>query len=98
LEVVVGFVFAIVGALLLLLEVALIARAAIDWSAVLVGPSVPGSVRGRLTGVLHAVTEPLLAPVRRVVPPLRLGSVAIDLAFVIVFAAVLLARSVLLRL
>ena len=93
-----GFVLAIVGALLLLLEVALIARAAVDWSAVLVGPSMPGSARGRLTGVLHAVTEPVLAPVRRVVPPLRFGSVAIDLAFVIVFAAVLLARGLLVRL
>jgi YggT family protein len=98
LEVVVGVVVAIVGMLLLLLEVALFARAAVDWSAVLVGPSVPGSVRGRLTGVLHAVTEPVLAPVRRVVPHLRLGGVAIDLAFVIVFAAVLLARSLLVRL
>jgi YggT family protein len=88
----VGFVLAIVGALLLLFEIALIARAAVDWSAVLVGPSAPGSARGRLTGALHAVTEPVLGPVRRVVPPLRLGSVAIDLAFIVVFAAVLLAR------
>ena len=36
-----------------------------------------------------SVTEPVLAPVRRVVPPLRLGSVALDTSFIVIFAAVL---------
>ena len=42
----------------------------------------------------HAVTEPVLAPVRRVLPPVRLGSVSIDLAFTVVFILVLVLRTI----
>jgi YggT family protein len=35
----------------------------------------------------------VLAPVRRVIRPLRLGGMSIDLAFTVVFLAVLLLRS-----
>ena len=41
----------------------------------------------------HAATEPVLAPVRRVLPPVRLGSVSIDLAFTAVFVLVLVLRT-----
>jgi len=44
--------------------------------------------------VTHAVTEPVIAPVRRVLRPVRVGSVSIDLAFTAVFVAVLLLRTV----
>jgi YggT family protein len=40
----------------------------------------------------------VIAPVRRVVRPLRLGPVAIDLAFTLVFLAVIVLRSVVLAL
>jgi YggT family protein len=39
-----------------------------------------------------AVTEPILAPVRRILPPLRLGGVSFDLAFIVVFLALVLIR------
>jgi YggT family protein len=42
----------------------------------------------------HAVTEPVLAPVRQVLPPVRLGSVSIDLAFTVVFVLVLVLRTI----
>jgi YggT family protein len=35
---------------------------------------------GRVRRVLRALTQPVLAPVRALVPPLRVGSVAIDLS------------------
>jgi YggT family protein len=44
------------------------------------------------------VTEPVIAPVRRVLPPLRVGPVAIDLAFTVVFLAVMLLRAAVLTL
>jgi YggT family protein len=83
---------------LLLFQILLLVRAALDWTIVLAGPTAPGSVRGRLTSAVRAVTEPVLAPVRRVLPPLRLGSVALDTAFIAVFVAVLLLRQLLLGL
>lgn len=42
---------------------------------------------GRVRQVLRRITQPLLAPVRALVPPIRLGSVAVDLSPVIVILA-----------
>ena len=88
-----GAVLAIVSLALLLLQVMLVARAVLDWSVALAGPSAAGSVRSRLSAGVRAVTEPILAPVRRVLPPLRLGTVSIDLAFIVVFVAIVLLRN-----
>lgn len=43
---------------------------------------------------VYTVTDPPLNFIRRLVPPLRLGSVAIDLAFIILIIAVYIALSV----
>jgi YggT family protein len=87
-------VLGFVSLVLLLVQVLLVARAALDWSVALAGPTAAGSVRGRLTAGVHAITEPILAPVRRVLPPLRLGGMAIDLAFIVVFLAIVLIRQI----
>ncbi len=85
-------IIAAVSTLLLLFQVALFARAALSWTTAFAGPMAPESVRGRLSAGVRAVTEPALAPVRRVLPPLRLGSVALDTSFIAVFIAVVLLR------
>jgi len=87
-----GALLGIVSLVLLLAEVVLIARAVLDWSVALAGPAAYGSVRFRLINAVRAVTEPVLAPVRRVVPPLRVGGAAIDLSFLIVFFVIVLLR------
>ena len=84
---------ALISLVLLLLQVLLIARAVLDWSVVLAGPSATGSIRYRLTRGVTAVTEPILAPVRRVIPPLRVGGASFDLAFIVVFFVIVLLRS-----
>jgi YggT family protein len=43
---------------------------------------------------IYAVTEPAMAYVRRFVPPLRLGGVAIDLSFIVLIIAVDLLRGI----
>jgi YggT family protein len=81
---------------LLLFELVLIARVVLDW----VGVLAPAS-GGRMAGarrVTYGLTEPVIAPVRRVLRPVRLGSVSIDLAFTAVFLAVVVLRAVLLGL
>jgi YggT family protein len=87
-----GPVLGFVSLVLLLMQVLLIARALLDWSVVLAGPSVAGSLRSRLSNGVRSVTEPILAPVRRVIPPLRAGGVSIDLSFIVVFFAIVLLR------
>ncbi|MBL7259057.1 YggT family protein [Paractinoplanes lichenicola] len=86
-------VLALVDFLLLLVQLLLVARALLDWSTVLAGPAAPGGFRSRLMSGVYTVTEPILAPVRRVVPPLRLGGAAIDVAFLIVFFAIVIIRA-----
>lgn len=87
-----GLVLAIVSLVLLVFQVLLIARAILDWSVVLAGPSERGSIRSRLTAVVWTVTEPVLAPVRRVLPPLRFGGGAIDLSFIVVLLVIVVLR------
>jgi YggT family protein len=89
-----GPVLALVSFLLLLLQVLLIARVAVDWAVTLAGPGVPGSFRTRFSMAVRAATEPILAPVRRVLPPLRIGGVGIDLAFIVVFVAIIIIRAI----
>jgi YggT family protein len=82
----------LLGFVLLLFLIVMVARAVLDWTGVL-GAGGEGSV-ARARRLSHTLTEPVLGPVRRVLKPVRLGSVQIDLAFTVVFFAALVLRSV----
>jgi YggT family protein len=69
----------------------LIARMILDWAG-LAANSPPWTRRART--LTHAWTEPVIAPVRRVLRPVRAGGLAIDLAFTAVFVVALILRSV----
>jgi YggT family protein len=69
----------------------LIARMVLDWAGVLAtGPRWVNQAR-ELT---RAGTEPVIAPVRRVLPPVQAGGLSIDLAFTAVFIIALILRSI----
>ncbi|WP_181770953.1 YggT family protein [Amycolatopsis pittospori] len=82
----------LVGVLLTMFLIVLVARLVLDWAVTLAGRMPPWSFRAR--GITHRVTEPVIAPVRRVVRPVRAGGVAFDLAFTLVFLAVVVLQSV----
>jgi YggT family protein len=82
----------VLGYVLTAFIVLLIARMVLDWVGVLGGSVPPWARRARV--LAHAGTEPVIAPVRRVLRPLRTGGVAIDLAFTAVFFLALILRSV----
>jgi YggT family protein len=47
--------------------------------------------RGLILGIaeaIYAITDPVMKFVRRFIPPLRLGPVAIDLSFILIFIVV----------
>lgn len=56
----------------------LVARALLSWF-----PLTPGSPLIGVVRVLATLTEPLLAPIRRILPPLRAGGMAIDLSIIV---------------
>jgi YggT family protein len=58
-------------------------------------PINPWSKMARVERALARITDPVLAPVRRVVHPVRIGSMGIDVAPIIVFFALLVLMTVL---
>jgi YggT family protein len=62
----------------------LIARALMSWIPIEHGSPFEGVVR-----VLVRLTEPVLAPIRRAVPPVQAGGAAIDLSIIIAMVVLL---------
>jgi YggT family protein len=81
----------VLGVILTLFVLLMIARMILDWVGVL-GTSPSWTRRAR--ALTHAGTEPVIAPVRRVLRPVRAGGVSIDLAFTVVFLAAIILRQV----
>ena len=66
----------------------LILRLVVDWTMVFARNWRPTGAVAALLEIAYSVTDPPLRALRRVIPPLRLGSFALDLAFIVVFIAV----------
>lgn len=58
-------------------------------------PMEPDSTLGRVHGTLLRFTEPVLGPIRRRLPPVRLGGAALDLSPLVVILGILVLRIVL---
>ena len=69
----------ILVAIIELYIVILVLRAVLSWFPVSPGSSVHGISRA-----LESITEPVLSPVRKMIPPLSAGGMGIDLSFIIV--------------
>ena len=67
----------------------LIARILLEW--IQVSPDHPVA---RTRRVLRAVTDPVLIPVRRLLPPVRAGGVGIDLSPMVVIVALWIIASI----
>jgi YggT family protein len=72
-------IFFVLATLAEIYVLCLFARAILSWF-----PISYDSPAHRINSILVRVTEPLIAPVRRVLPPVRAGAVGIDLSFIVV--------------
>ena len=70
----------------------LLVRLVVDWVQVFARSWSPRGVVLFLLEIVYTVTDPPIMFVRRFVPPLRLGAVALDTSFLIVLVAVYLLR------
>jgi YggT family protein len=56
-------------------------------------PVEPGSGMASVYGFLYSITEPVLGPIRRVIPPMGMGGMGLDLSPMIVLLVITLLRS-----
>ena len=73
----------LIGYLLEIYLLLLIARALLSWFQA----SRSGFVM-TLSVVLAAITEPVLRPIRKVIPPVRVGGTQLDLSIMVIFIVV----------
>ena len=57
-------------------------------------PITPGSAFESINNLLRMLTEPVLGPLRRALPPVRLGGMGLDLSPMIVLFAIIVIRPI----
>jgi YggT family protein len=88
----------IVSSVLLVFLVLLFARFVVDWVMVLARSWRPSGLVAAGLEVVYSTTDPPLKALRRVIPPLNLGSVRLDLGFMVLLIVVLILRNITSRL
>jgi YggT family protein len=66
-------------------------RFVVDWVQIFARSWVPHGVLLMLLEGVYSITDPPIKALRRVIPPLRIGNVALDLSFLIVMIIAYLA-------
>jgi YggT family protein len=74
--------------------VVLIIRLIMEWVFVFSRSFRPTGFVAVLLELVYTVTDPPLRALRRVIPPLRLGQINLDLAFIVLFILVIVLRNV----
>jgi YggT family protein len=80
-----------VGLICLVLQIfsfAVLARILMSWIRI-----TPGTAVASVYSVIFNLTEPVLGPIRRLIPPVRMGMAAIDVSPIIVFVVIMLVCS-----
>ena len=88
-----GIVFGLVYLALLFFFVALIVRLVFDWVQMFARSWRPRGVALVAAHAVYSVTDRPLKLLRRLIPPLRLGGMSLDLGFVLLFIAVSVAMT-----
>ncbi|MCL2595775.1 MAG: YggT family protein [Promicromonosporaceae bacterium] len=85
----------VIGLLLWLYLICLALRLVMDWLQRFARQWRPKGVMLLAAEGVYTITDPPLNLVRRLIPPLRLGQVSLDLAFMLVFFMVIVASTLL---
>ena len=86
--------FGIISTILLVFLILLFARFVVDWVMVLARSWRPNGLVAAGLEVVYMTTDPPLRAVRKVIPPLNLGSIRLDLGFMVLLIAVVFLRSI----
>jgi YggT family protein len=90
----VALLFGVISTVLLVFLLLLFARFVVDWVMVLARSWRPNGLVAAGLEVVYMTTDPPLRAVRKVIPPLNLGSIRLDLGFMVLLIAVVFLRSI----
>lgn len=76
--------------LLTIFYIILLGRVILSWF-----PTDPDGPMGQVNSFLFTVTEPILGPLRGVIPPVRLGGMALDMSVLVVFFGLMILQGAL---
>ena len=82
-------VLEIICIVLILFWVVLLIRVILSWI-----PALPEPLRP-VANFVRSMTDPLIVPLRSVLPPVQLGAVALDLSIIVLFFVVVVVQSLL---
>lgn len=85
----------IVSSLLSLYMLVLLVRVVLDWVQVLARQWRPEGVVLVLANLVYTLTDPPLRWLGRLVPPLRLGGIGLDMGFLVLVVAIIVAQNLL---
>ena len=85
-----NFVGGVINLVLTLFLFLLFARFVVDWVQVFARSWTPKGIVLVVLEVVYSITDPPIMFIRRFVPPLRLGAIALDTSFIVVLVAVYL--------
>ena len=88
-----ALLFGIISTVLLVFLLLLFARFVVDWVMVLARSWRPSGLVAAGLEVVYLTTDPPLRAVRKVIPPLNLGSIRLDLGFMVLLIVVLVLRN-----
>lgn len=86
-------VLSFIGFLIWIFFLAMIGRLIFDWIQVFSRDWRPRGVVLLAVEGIYSVTDPPLKALRRVIPPLRIGGISLDLAFMLLFFIVVILLS-----
>ncbi|MFW0155208.1 YggT family protein [Rothia sp. P6271] len=94
----VGYLLALLNILVFTLYFALLLRLVFDWVQMFSRFWRPQGVFLVVASAVYAITDPPLNALRRLVPPLRVGGMSLDLGFLILIFAIMIINNFLFRL
>ena len=80
-----SLLFSILDTALNIFILALVGRLILDYARIFASSWRPKGIVLAVAEFIYAITDPAVNFVRRFVPPLRLGPVALDLSFIVIF-------------
>jgi YggT family protein len=85
---------AIIDYVLLVALLFLIARIVLDWVQMLARSWRPSGFVLVLCEIIYSITDPPLRAIRSVLPPIRIGMIALDLSPLVLFVIIFILRAV----